>query len=66
MSNKKSIDYALSCKLGGNTSLRYNLVRKVEAKIMRNVCKDVKLEPILMPIENTMFNAKRTTNRENA
>ena len=63
---KNSIDHALSCNLGGYTSLRHNSVRNVEAKIMREVCKDVQIEPNLLPIENTEFDGKRTNVQQNA
>ena len=47
-----SYDHALSCPLGGYTSMRHNALRDTEAAIMREVCRDVKIEPGLLPVEN--------------
>ena len=47
-----SYDHALSCPLGGYTSMRRNALRDTEAAIMREVCRDVKIEPGLLPVEN--------------
>ena len=42
------IDHALICKLGGFVIMRHNAVRDVEADFLRNVCKDVSVEPGLI------------------
>ena len=44
------IDHALICKLGGFVIMRHNAVRDVEADFLRNVCKDVSVEPGLIQL----------------
>ena len=48
--SKNSIDHTLSCPNGGYTIMRHNGVRDLEAELMREVCRDVKVEPELLPI----------------
>ena len=47
-----SIDHILICKKGGYVHMRHNALRDTEAKIMENVCKDVRTEPSLLEIED--------------
>ena len=51
-SKKNNIDHALSCKLGGYVTMRHNRVRDLEAEMMAEVCRDVKTEPLLLPLDN--------------
>ena len=46
-----SVDHALSCMAmeGGFSVLRHNNVRDTKAEILREVCKDVNIEPPLIP-----------------
>ena len=46
-----SIDHVLICKKGGYVHMRHNALRDTEAKIMANVCKDVRTEPSLLETE---------------
>ena len=64
--SKNSVDHSLTCKLGGYTSMRHNSIRNTEAQIMREVCKDVQLEPILQPVENIVFHTSGTNTAPNA
>ena len=48
---KNDIDHTLCCKKGGYVSMRHNQIRDMEAELMREVCKDVKVEPELLPLE---------------
>ena len=48
--SKNSIDHTLSCPNGGYTIMRHNGVRDLEAELMREVCRDVKVKPELLPI----------------
>ena len=41
------LDHALSCKKGGFVTLRHNSLRDLTAKMLDEVCKDVRVEPIL-------------------
>jgi hypothetical protein len=44
-----SIDHALCCMKGGYTVMRHNNVRDTEAALLQEVCKDVTIEPPLIP-----------------
>jgi len=46
---ENSIDHALCCMKGGYTVMRHNNVRDTEAALLREVCKDVTIEPPLIP-----------------
>lgn len=46
-----NVNHALSCMKGGYTAMRHNDVRDTEAQILREVCKDVTIEPPLIPSE---------------
>ena len=56
-----SVDDSLICKLSGYTSMRHNSVRDSEAKIMREVYRDVQIEPTLLPINENDFESKVNT-----
>ena len=59
-----SIDHTLICKRGGYVSMRHNLMRDLEAKLLSEVCRDVVIEPTLLPITGETF-ALRTANTAN-
>ena len=42
---KNDVDHALSCPKGGYVIMRHNHIRDLEAELMREVCRDVKVEP---------------------
>ena len=44
-----SVDHALCCMKGGYTVMRHNNVRDTVAALLREVCKDVTIEPPLIP-----------------
>ena len=44
---KNSVDHTLNCKLGGYVTMRHNNIRDLEAALLKEVCKDVKVEPCL-------------------
>ena len=46
---RNDIDHVMTCKKGGYVSMRHNVVRDVEAKLMQSVCSDVRTEPELIP-----------------
>ena len=50
-SKVNSVDHALSCMKGGFTVMRHNNVRDTFAAILPEVCKDVTVEPALIPSE---------------
>ena len=47
-----SINHSLVCKTGGYTIFRHNIVRDAIAEILRETCKDVVIEPELIPIDS--------------
>ena len=51
--DKNSIDHTLNCKLGGYVTMRHNNIRDLEAALLKNICKDVKVEPELLPLGNS-------------
>ena len=44
------IQHALSCKKGGFDSLRHNDVCNITAALLKEVCHDVRVEPILQQL----------------
>ena len=58
-----SIEHALSCKKGGFINIRHNDVRDFTAELLSEVCKDVCVEPLLIPLSGETFQNK-TANRE--
>ena len=52
-----SIDHALSCPNGGYVILRHNELRNLEAKLLNDVCTDVKKEPPLIPLSGQQLSA---------
>ena len=46
---QNSVDHALCCMKGGYTVMRHNNVRDTEAALLQEVCKDVTIEPPLIP-----------------
>ena len=54
-------NHALICTKGGYVIMRHNRIRDLEATILKDVCKDVKVEPDLIPIGNSTINSTNTT-----
>ena len=52
---QNSIDHLLMCSKGGYTIMRHNALRDCEAKLLREVCRDVKTEPALIPTVSEMM-----------
>ena len=46
----------LNCKRGGFVIIRHNNIRDFEASLLRRVCKDVKMEPQLQPLNGEQIN----------
>ena len=47
-----SINHALICRKGGYTFMRHNALRDLNAELQTEVCKDVTIEPTLLPTDN--------------
>ncbi len=63
---KNSVDHSLDCKLGGYVHIRHNVSRDTEAKIMKDIAYDVKVEPGLQKISKHMKLATGTNLADNA
>ena len=50
--NKFDLSHAISCKKGGFISIRHNEIRDITALLLKEVCHDVKKEPMLMAVNN--------------
>ena len=50
---KNTVDHILNCKQGGFVNMRHNEVRDLEAEFLSDICKDVRIEPGLLPVGNT-------------
>ena len=51
-----NLQHALSCKKGGFISIRHNSIRDITANLLKEVCKDVRLEPQLQQLTGEVFN----------
>ena len=56
--NENSVDHSLTCKKGGYVAMRHNALRNVEASLMREVCRDVQVEPVLLPVNEEELRAQ--------
>ena len=53
--SKFTIDHCLSCPKGGFPSLRHNEIRDHTARLLTEVCHDVRVEPNLQPLTGEVF-----------
>ena len=58
-----TVDHAMPCKKGGYVINRHNEIRDTVAKILDDVCIDVKVEPTLIPLTGESLNNR--TNKAN-
>ena len=47
---KNDVNHAMICTVGGYVIMRHDRIRDMEANILKDVCKDVKIEPELLPM----------------
>ena len=59
---KYTTDHILICRKGGFVSMRHDNLRNFEASLLREVCKDVKIEPPLLPLNDA---ESQSTNQSN-
>ena len=57
---KNTVDHALTCTKGGYVIMRHNQIRDLEAVLLKDVCKDVRVEPELLPLGNSRVNSSNT------
>ena len=50
-----TIDHAMICKKGGFPILRHNEIRNLAADLLKEVCHDVAVEPLLRPLDGEHF-----------
>ena len=63
---RNSVDHSLNCHLGGYVQLRHNKIRDTEAKIMKEVAFDVKVEPGLAKVSKNVMLAPGTNTDDDA
>ena len=56
-----SINHCLTCKRGGFVIIRHNAIRDTLAEVLSEVCKDVKIEPALLPVTGEALPAGSNT-----
>ena len=60
---RNSVDHSLNCKSGGYIMMRHDRIRDLEASILKDVCKDVKVEPELQPVGNVLLDGSTEAER---
>ena len=60
---KNNVDHTMNCKSGGYVIMRHNGIRDLEAELLREVCKDVKVEPELLNIGNVDLHGANTAEK---
>ena len=50
---RNSVDHTLICKKGGYVAMRHNNLRDLNCELQREVCRDVVLEPQLLPLDTS-------------
>ena len=61
-----SVDHALNCPCGGFPSLRHNELRDITASLMKEVCHNVTIEPILQPLSGETLHPRSAILDDNA
>ena len=51
--SRNNVDHTLICAKGGYVSMRHNALRDLNAELQQEVCRDVVIEPRLLPLDNT-------------
>ena len=59
-----SSDHAMVCKKGGFICMRHDEVRDLTAEMLKEVCRDVSVEPPLLPLNGEVF-SHQTANTSN-
>ena len=55
-----TVSHVLSCEKGGFVAQRHDGIRNVLTSLLSKVCKNVEVEPHLLPIDNEVFDQKST------
>jgi hypothetical protein len=59
-------DHAMICSLGGFVIMRHNTIRDLEAEFLGTICKDVAIEPPLLPVSDAHLLPSSANSDENA
>ena len=51
-----NVDHAMVCRHGGLIIQRHNEIRELEAEMLRMVCTDVEIEPVLQEVTEEELN----------
>ena len=62
---KFTTTHALNCHRGGFINSRHDNIRNFEAKLLKQVCHDVEIEPLLQPVPDGFVLQQRTANISN-
>ena len=61
-----TVSHALSCKKGGFVAQRHDGIRNLLTSLLSKVCKNVEVEPHLLPIDNEVFDLRSTVTSHEA
>ena len=61
-----NVAHALSCHLGGFTSIRHNELRDLTADLLQQACHDVRVEPPLEPLTGEGYSARSANTAQEA
>ena len=59
-----TITHAMNCHRGGFINSRHDAIRNFEGRMLKQVCSDVEIEPMLQPIVNTVFHRSANISNE--
>ena len=59
--DRLTVSHALSCKRGGFVVQRPDGIRELLTLLISRICKNVKIEPRLQPLDNERFDLRTTT-----
>ena len=61
-----TVSHALSCKKGGFVAQRHDSIRNLLTSLLNKVCKNVEVEPHLLPIDNEVCDIRSTVTSHEA
>ena len=61
-----SVDHAFDCPRGGFPSIRHNELRDITASLMKEICHNVTIEPILQPLSGETLHPRSAIADDNA
>ena len=61
-----NVTHAMNCKRGGFIGKRHDNIKKFEAQLLKQVCRDVQIEPPLQPVNGVKFRLKSAITGDDA